>query len=359
MTNHPRREHRADQRGFAAGRLESTPRNVYNPDIVNALMPTAQRSAIIIRAGWIGTFGNAILSAMKIAVGLLSGSFSVVSDGIDSATDVITSLVTVFTVRISEKPPDREHPWGHARAETIATKLLSIIIFFAGAQLALAAGKKLFFHETATMPTTAALWVTGISIAAKLALALYKFRAGRATNCDMLIADAKNMRNDVVISASVLVGLFATFALHMPLIDPIVALIVSVWIMKVAFGIFFETSAEIMDGTPDQDVYRRIFKAVESVPGASHPHRTRVRRMGGQYVIDLDIEVRGDMTVLDAHGIARQVEEGIRGAVDRVYDVLVHVEPEGNTEEKECYGLSATSLDRASQASAETAEDKP
>jgi len=65
------------------------------------------------------------------------------------------------------------------------------------------------------------------------------------------------------------------------------------------------------------------------------------------------------MTVLDAHGIARQVEEGIRGAVDRVYDVLVHVEPEGNTEEKECYGLSATSLDRASQASAETAEDKP
>jgi cation diffusion facilitator family transporter len=182
--------------------------------------------------------------------------------------------------------------------------------------------------------------VTVFSVLGKLLLAWSQFAVGRKYKSDMLVANGKNMRNDVLISSAVLLGLFFTFILKLPILDPIVALLVGLWILKVAVGIFFEVNTELMDGNTDSDLYRVIFEGVRSVPGAGNPHRARIRKIANLYDVDLDIEVDPALTVAAAHNIAVAVENAVRCRIDNIYDVMVHVEPEGNLEEDEVYGLS-------------------
>jgi cation diffusion facilitator family transporter len=275
----------------------------------------------------------------------MSNSVAVISDGVDSALDVLTSGITLIAATITGKPPDIDHPYGHSRAETIATKSLSFVIFFAGAQLAISTVGALIRGDARVIPAPIALYATGISVIGKALLAIYKYRIGKQTGSAMLVADAQNMRADIVISLSVLIGLGFTFLLELPILDRITALCVSIWIMYLAFKIFLQTNEELMEGFGDSQIYQSIFDAIERVPGAEHPHRARIRTVGIYRVVDLDIEVDGSLSVADAHEIARRAERAVCEAVDNVYDVIVHVEPIGNVERYERYGLSQRALD--------------
>ena len=194
------------------------------------------------------------------------------------------------------------------------------------------------------MPEFEALIVTAASIVGKLLLAWSQFSFGRKYSSDLLIANGKNMRNDVIMSASVFLGLFFTFVLKLPILDPIMAILVGLWVMKSAIGIFLEVNLELMDGSTDSSLYSSIFDAVRSVKGASNPHRARIRKIASMYDIDLDIEVDSRLTVKEAHDIAIVVEQAVRSRIENVYDVMVHVEPHGNTEHDESYGLSESKL---------------
>ncbi len=299
-----------------------------------------QRELIIRRTSWIGILGNAVLSSIKIGIGFISGSFALIGDGIDSLTDVLTSSITLFTGAISSKPPDLEHPYGHARAETIATKLLSFIIFFAGAELGIAAIKQLIAQEVRETPSPIAFIAIGISIVGKILLAMNKFRAGEKVNSSMLIADAKNMKNDVYISLSVLVGVFFTIILNMPILDSVTTIVVSLWILKSAFEIFSEASSELMDGLDRPEMYEEVFKITRLVPGVVNPHKTRIRKLNNVYIIDMDIEVDGSLTVAQGHEIAIQTEKALRDEIPAIFDVTIHVEPEGNIETYENFGVT-------------------
>ncbi|MCF7933189.1 MAG: cation diffusion facilitator family transporter [Spirochaetia bacterium] len=295
---------------------------------------------MIKRTSVIGIFGNLVLSAIKISVGFISGSFALIGDGIDSLTDVLTSSITLFTGAISNKPPDLEHPYGHGRAETIATKLLSFIIFFAGAQLALAAVEHLISQEPRSIPSPIAYAAIGISIVGKILLAVNKYRAGRRVSSPMLIADAKNMQNDVYISLSVLIGLFFTIQLQMPILDSITTLFVSAWIIRSAYMIFTETSVELMDGLDSSELYSEVFRIVKQVGGVVNPHKTRIRKLNNVYIIDMDIEVDGALTVTEGHKIAKAAEHALREQIHDIYDVNIHIEPVGNIEKHENFGVS-------------------
>ena len=148
----------------------------------------------------------------------------------------------------------------------------------------------------------------------------------------MLRANAKNMQNDVLISLSVLIGLIFTHLLKMPVIDSIAALIVSIWIVKVAVQIFLKTNVELMDGIKDNKIYNIIFKAIDSVEGVTNPHRVVVRNVGH------------NLSLKEAHELSNKVEESIRSKIDNLFDVTIHVEPIGDkTIEKE-YGISRENL---------------
>lgn len=297
------------------------------------------RTALLRRASIIALAGNSVLAAAKLVIGVTAGSLAVLSDGIDSSTDVLIAIMALVITAVVDKPGDREHPYGHARAETMATTILAFVVFFAGSQLFLSAGRSLLEGEKPAMPGSLAIWVSAVSVVGKLLLAWSQFAIGKKAGSAMLTANGKNMAGDVITSASVLIGLGAGYLFGIPLLDRIMALLVSLWIIKNAVGIFKEANTELMDGTDDRGPYKLVFEAVAAVPGAGNPHRTRLRKLGSRLVVDLDIEVAPSMTVAESHGIAVGVEKAIKERIPEVYDVIVHVEPTGNLEEGERYGL--------------------
>lgn len=297
------------------------------------------RDKVLIKASWISTIGNAILSVAKIVVGFISGSIAVIGDGIDSATDVIISVVMIFTARIMNRPPSRKYVYGYEKAESIATKVLSLVIFYAGAQMLVSSVKQIFSSEPREMPGLIAIYVTIFSIVGKLLLALYQYKQGKKVDSSMLKANAVNMRNDVIISAGVLVGLVFTFVFNLPILDTVTGLIISLFIIRSAVSIFMDSNVELMDGVKDESVYDKIFEAVDKVSGASNPHRVRSRQIGSMYMIALDIEADGNISLSEAHNIAEEVEKSIKNTVDNVYDIVVHVEPKGTHLPEEKFGI--------------------
>jgi len=298
------------------------------------------RSASLRKASWIALVGNSLLAILKILIGSFSGSLAVLSDGIDSATDVLIAAMTLVAGKISAKPGDREHPYGHGRIETIATALISFIVFYAGAQVLINAIGQIARGAVSVMPSMMAIWVTVASIIGKLALAWSQFYYGKKSGSAMLIANGKNMRGDVVTSSAVLVGLILTYITGIPVMDKILAALVSLWILKNAVEIFLEANTELMDGLNSHGQYKELFAAIAKVPAAGNPHRARLRRIGSMLIVDLDIEVEPGMSVRDAHKIAVDVEESIKESIPDIYDVIVHIEPLGNVEDEK-FGLTA------------------
>lgn len=188
------------------------------------------------------------------------------------------------------------------------------------------------------MPGTVAIYVTVASILCKLLLSLYQTRVGKRTGSSMLIANGVNMRNDMIISLSVLVGLFFSFILKMPILDSVTALLVSCFIIRSAIRIFMDSNIELMDGVKDVSVYQKIFDAIKKVDGIGNPHRVRSRSIGGKYMITLDVEADGNMTLTQAHALSNQIEQNIRDNIPEVYDIVVHIEPFG-THPEDVYGV--------------------
>ncbi|MFH0759245.1 MAG: cation diffusion facilitator family transporter [Bacteroidota bacterium] len=306
------------------------------------------REKRIMQASWWAVGGNALLAALKLAAGFVSGSYAVIADGIDSALDIASSVVVLLAARIISRPPNIKFPYGYQKADTVAAKILSFVIFFAGAQLAWSTVKILSGEAAMEIPSSLAIWVTIFSIAGKLMLTQLLGRTGKKVNSPMLIANSRNMRNDVLISFSVLTSLLFTVVLKEPLIDRIIALCISLFIMVSAFRIFMKTNIDLMDGIEDTGLYNQLFDAVHQVDGAHHPHRVRARKIGGHYMVNLDIEVDSSLSVKAAHDIAKNVESSIKKNLHNVYDVMVHVEPLGNYEENEKYGITESEINNQS-----------
>jgi len=302
------------------------------------------QAKIIVKASWVGVLGNALLSLLKIFIGIISGSLAVIADGIDSASDIVTSLITLFTARIMMRPPNIRYPYGYMKADTIATKALAFVILFAGAQLAISTARNFLAGTERDLPGMLAIYVTIISIIGKLLLARHQLYKGKQTNSEMLKANARNMQNDVLISVSVLTGLVFTFLLDTPVLDSVTGFVVSIWILKVGFQIFMQTNLDLMDANTDPGLYNKVFRAVESVEGAANPHRVRIRKIGNYYMVALDIEVDGDISSRHAHEICVKVEEEVRRSIENVFDIMIHIEPTGFEHKEKVYGVSPEDL---------------
>jgi cation diffusion facilitator family transporter len=306
----------------------------------------ARKARLIKMASYTALAGNTLLAVVKIGTGIYADSLAVLGDGIDSSVDVLIAIMSLIVARIISRPADQDHPWGHGRAETVATSLLACILFFAGAQLILNSGRDILFGERRDVPSAPALAGTIVSIGGKALLAWTQYQFGKEAGSPMLKANAKNMTGDVILSAGVLAGLGLSMLFKVGLIDSAAAILVGLWVIKSAVGIFLEANAELMDGGSDKEFYQAVFAAVRSVEGAGNPHRVRMRRIAGLWDIDIDIEVARDITVSEAHRIATSVEQAIKKRVDGVYDIMVHIEPAGYTHAREGYGLDEETLER-------------
>ena len=309
------------------------------------------RTRLVRTASFIALGGNLLLCILKLAAGFITGSLAVLGDGIDTATDVGIAVMAVLVSFIINKPSDSRYPWGRQRAETIASMALAFIIIFAGFQLLTASINKLiqvYRGSALLMPQRIAMIVTGVSIVGKLLLALNQYLMGKKAQSLMILANARNMVNDIVISASVFIGFVISLIFHAPYFDPIIALLVSCLIIKSGITLFIELNVELMDGNTNQQVYEQLFAAVATVPQVKNPHRARIRKMANLWDIDLDIEVDGSMPVSDAHLIAEKTSAVIRNTLGNVYDVVIHIEPYDSDRVGECYGVSAEELNGVS-----------
>ena len=244
-------------------------------------------------------------------------------------SDVLTSFITLIAAKIISRPPDVKFPYGYGKAESIAAKIISFVIFYAGTQLAFTAITRVIKGRHTEIPSKIAIIITIISIIGKLGLAFQQIKAGKSCNSEMLIANGKNMQNDILISFSVLLGLVFTYVLKAPILDAITGLLISIWILKIAFEIFIQTNYELMDGIKDASIYETIFNAIDEIKEVQNPHRVRARKIGDKISIGVDIEVDGNITLQKAHEIAHEVEKNIREKINNVLDIRIHVEPVG------------------------------
>tara|TARA_B100000508_G_scaffold141053_1_gene145672 strand:- start:10852 stop:11763 length:912 start_codon:yes stop_codon:yes gene_type:complete len=293
----------------------------------------------IIRASWVGIGINTLLAIIKVVGGHWFNSLAVIGDGIDSSNDVATYVVTLVAARIMMRPPDPKFPYGYNRVEAIATKLLSFFIFFIGAQLVFTSSQSLWNGSHSATPSKEAVYITIASVIIKFMLSFWHMKKGKSIKSKMLVANAINMRNDIVLSLSVLLGISLSIYFGKGWIDHALALVVGIWILKVAFDLFKETSTELMDMVDDTAVYQKIFDAVDQVPQVHNPHRVRVRRLSNLLMIDLDVEVDPDLPMKEVHSLGVEVENAIKKKVDNVYDIMLHFEPIGNVENEEKFGV--------------------
>lgn len=297
------------------------------------------RIKLIKQSSWVGIIGNGILAVLKVVVGLISGSVAVIADGIDSASDIVGSIITYYASNVSERPPDKEHPWGHKRIEAIATKVIAILILFAGLQLVISTVSMLWKGEVREIPGYAAIVVTIISIIGKAGIAIYKFRVAGKTNSLMVKADAINMKNDIFLSLSVLVGLGLTYITNLPIIDTLVGVALGLWIIKSGAELSIESNTELMDSFENQELwYKKLFSIAEETDGVYNPHRARIRKLNNLYDIHLDIEVDAHLSIKQGHVIVQTLEENIKESFVDVFDIMIHIEPLGNEEDEE-FGL--------------------
>lgn len=277
-----------------------------------------ERGAIISITAYI------FLAIMKIAFAYMSGSAALMADGLNNTTDILASVAVLIGLRISRKPPDKEHRYGHWKSETIASLVASFIMLVVGIQV-LSDAITSIFSGGKESPDIMAAYV-GI-FAALIMYFVYRYNKKLATkiNSKAVMAAAKDNLSDAWVSIGTAIGIFGS-QLHMPWMDTLTAIIVGLLICKTAWDIFRQSSHELSDGFDEEKIhkYQDVITKVEGVKGIKE---MRGRNYGNNEVIDVVILVDATLNITEAHDIATHVEQVLFNDYG-VYDVHVHIEPE-------------------------------
>ncbi|WP_457556164.1 cation diffusion facilitator family transporter [Candidatus Pyrohabitans sp.] len=276
------------------------------------------------RAALVGILGNSTLAAMKLVAGVLTGSAALVADALDSFSDTLSSLITWLGMRISQKPADDTHPYGHYDAEAIAGLIGSIILVLLAYELASQAAARII--QGARPVEVSAILVVFLNLAGKAYLAWYTRRVAERIKSPALAANAENYRGDVYTSVAILIGILAnTQGLY--ILDPMIALGITLLIFKTAVEIGWKNILNLMGTVPSPEMVRRIEALSKDVDGVIDVHRVRVHAMGAYNKVDLHVCVDENLPLKEAHRVAHQVQTRIVENIPEITSALVHVEP--------------------------------
>jgi cation diffusion facilitator family transporter len=268
-----------------------------------------------------------VLAVAKISIGLHARSTATVSDGIESAGDVLTSSLVLLGLVIAAKPPDADHPYGHGRLETISALVVGMILAASGVLISFESLH--LAHGSSQAPSAYAVWPLLASIAIKSVMSVAKLRFARKIGSSALQADGWHDTVDILSGCTALLGLGITLIdpMRFPAADHVAGSAVGVIIVLLGIRVVRDTMLQLMDTMPDPEAMDRIRMAGLTVPGVLGIEKCFARKTGLKWHVDLHLEVDPAMTVYESHEIATQVKEKIRSEVDWVADVLVHVEP--------------------------------
>lgn len=284
------------------------------------------------RAAWLSVVSNTSLVVLKIAVGILVGSVSIISEAIHSGVDLLASVIAVVAVRTSGKPPDRNHPFGHGKVESVSGTIEALLIFLAAGWIIYEAVDRL----RSPKPLEMAHWgviVMVVAVVANVAVSTHLFRVGRETDSMALIADAWHLRTDVWTSLGVAVGLgivsigeWLVGSASLAWVDPVIAIGVALLIVRAAYSLTQQSSRDLVDSSlpPDEeDLIKRHIRSQHQVLGF---HHLRTRKAGNRRFVEFHLVVDPNMTVLESHSITDRLKEWIQEHYPQS-TITIHVEP--------------------------------
>ena len=290
------------------------------------------RKRRIYRVTLVGFAVNLVLSLAKLAAGVFGRSGAMVADAVHSFSDLATDVVVIVFARISAKPRDDGHDYGHGKYETLATILISMAMGVVGVGIlvnSIGAVRSVLDGGVLPRPGLVALVAAVLSIAAKEILYRYTVREGRAIDSPSVVANAWHHRSDALSSLGTLVGIGCAYFLgdKWRIADPIAALIVAVFIFKVAFDLIRTGVGELLEKSLPEETEREILRIVTLDPAVREPHNLRTRRIGAAIAIEIHIRVDGAMTVARSHALTVGIERRLRERFGEGTMIAVHVEP--------------------------------
>ena len=276
----------------------------------------------------VGVLVNTLLIVLKLVAGIFGSSQALIADAVHSFSDLFTDVVVLIGLKISNKPPDKTHHFGHARIETLASTIVGMALIGTALYIGIDASLTIY-HHTEYHPTTLALFGAGVSVVLKEILYHYTIRTGRRIKSQLIVANAWHHRSDALSSVAVFIGVAGTqINPSWHILDSFAALLVSFFVVKVGLEILRDALREFTDTAPKPEIIGKIQQCALSVNGVLDTHDLRVRTSGGLYQMEIHIVVDGQLTVLEGHRIAKTVEGCIAEDVGNFSSITIHVDPE-------------------------------
>ena len=294
---------------------------------------------ILVGAAW-----NLFLAVIKIAGGIWGRSAAMLADGVHSLSDLLTDGVVLFTYRIGQMPADKNHPYGHGRAETIGATIIGSIIIVAGLGLVFQAWETIS-QGSEQVPEVWAMAVALASILVNEGLFHYTLSAGEKSKSPSLVANAWHHRSDAFSSIAALIGIGGAVAGY-PIMDPLAAVVVAILVGKVGYNIAFSGLSDLMDTGLSEEITKEIESFIDNTPGVVRSHNLRTRKIGGEIMMDVHILVDRQASVTEGHTVAESVRRQLIKSFDNVQDVLVHVDTEDDADFEPIYWTNREELQR-------------
>ena len=280
-----------------------------------------------------GAAVNLLLTACKIVAGVCGRSAAMIADGVHSLSDLLSDAVVLIFTHVSSKDKDRKHRFGHGKFETMATVIISLILIVVGAKLMSNGIKSIIAcinGEVLPRPGFIALAAAVVSIVSKEILYQWTAAVGRKTGSTAVMANAWHHRSDALSSIGALLGIGGAIILgdRWTILDPITSCVISIAIIVVAVKMALPSLAELLETSLPEDIEKEIMDIASSVPGVNDIHELKTRRNGMSFIIDAHVVVDPDMSVVEAHDIATNVEEALRSRFGNETQTSIHIEPD-------------------------------
>ena len=295
-------------------------------------MKLTEREKAIYQVTWAGSFVNFLLVVFKFIAGILGHSAAMIADAVHSLSDFATDIVVLIFTRISNKPQDKNHDYGHGKYETLATAIIGIVLFAVGAGMCwngLRAIQTVWPGGRLPVPGMLAFAGAIISIVSKELIYRYTIHVGRKINSSAVIANAWHHRSDAFSSIGTAMGIGGAIALgeSWSVLDPMAAVIVSFFIMKVSVQLLKPCVDELTEKSLPDEIEKEICLIAENTPGVSAIHNLRTRRIGNHYAIEMHVRMDGHLTLYEAHAKASVIENKLKEKYGNETHVGIHVEP--------------------------------
>ena len=279
-----------------------------------------------------GSVVNVALTALKFVAGIMGCSAAMIADAVHSLSDLLSDFVVLLFVRISSRPADQKHPYGHGKYETLATTIVAMALLIAGGVLMLEGVEKIIAAlrgEELTMPGRIALWAALISIASKELIYQLTMRVARRVDSSALEANAWHHRTDALSSVATAIGIGGAllFGGRWAILDPIAAVLVSLFILIAAAKLLYEAVEDLMEKRLPEEVEQQIRDIVAQDTEMSELHKLRTRRVGSVYSIDMHLRMSGDTSLYEAHRHSMLLEQRLREHFGQETLVTIHLEP--------------------------------